>query len=81
MNTNLKSAFKKAFSLIELLVVIAVIGILAAVAIPAMTGVKDAATAAKTSYNSGVTTTNSELDTYKDSSGNIAGVPVTFSVK
>ncbi len=78
MKTNLKLALKKAFSLIELLVVIAVIGILAAVAIPVMTGVKDAATSAKADYNAGVTNTNTELAAYGSA---ITSTTVSFTTK
>jgi prepilin-type N-terminal cleavage/methylation domain-containing protein len=50
-HTTLKSKFNSAFSLVELLVVIAVIAVIAAIAIPNITGAREAATAAQTSYD------------------------------
>jgi len=49
--TSLKAKFNSAFSLVELLVVIAVIAVIAAIAIPNITGAREAAVAAQTSYN------------------------------
>jgi prepilin-type N-terminal cleavage/methylation domain-containing protein len=49
--TTLKSKFNSAFSLVELLVVIAVIAVIAAIAIPNITGAREAAVAAQTSYD------------------------------
>ncbi len=51
MKTNIKTKLNQAFSLIELLVVIAVIAVIAAIAIPNITGVREAATGARDSYN------------------------------
>lgn len=54
--TPLKAKFNSAFSLVELLVVIAVIAVIAAIAIPNITGAREAAVAAQTSYNTKVLT-------------------------
>ena len=48
---NLKTNFKKGFSLVELLVVIAVIGVIAAIAIPAMSGIFENSRLAKARRN------------------------------
>ena len=51
MKTHIKTKLNQAFSLVELLVVIAVIAVIAAIAIPNITGVREAATAAQTTYD------------------------------
>ena len=55
-HTSLKSKFNSAFSLVELLVVIAVIAVIAAIAIPNITGAREAAVAAQTSYDAATVT-------------------------
>jgi prepilin-type N-terminal cleavage/methylation domain-containing protein len=62
------------FSLVEILVVIAVVGILASVAIPIVTGVPDAAK--KDKLEQDVIVVNNAIDSYLAAGGDVAGLTV-----